>query len=263
MEAENSRSAPHRATDRMLRIIEHVAASPSGCTFTQIVEKLDAPKSSVHPIVRTLCQRGFLMYCAQSRAYKTGIRAFECGYSYLEQTDSMELIRDQMRLIVDVCGETCHLGILEGGDVLYLLKIDSSEPIRLHSSVGRRIPAYATGLGKALLVDYSLPMLKKLYPDGLKPVTENTLLSFEALFGQLSLAREEGIAYESEESERHIRCAGVPIRKNGRVMAAISIAAPMFRADDERMRLFGSLLKNARDKIERIVAGRDIDMHGS
>ena len=65
-----------------------------------------------------------------------------------------------MRLIVGVCSETCHFGILVGGDVLYLLKIDSPEPIRMYSSGGRRLPAYATGIGKALLSDYTLPMLK-------------------------------------------------------------------------------------------------------
>jgi len=261
MEGERDQCAPHRATDRTLRAIEYVAASPSGCTFTQIVEHLNAPKSSIHPILRTLCERGFLMYSAQTRLYKTGVRMFECGYSYLEQTDILDLIREQMRLIVDVCSETCHFGILEGGEVLYLLKIDSPEPIRLYSSVGRRLPAYATGVGKALLADYTLPMLKKLYPDGLKPLTANTIVNFDRLADQLTAAREKGLSYESEESDQHVRCVGVPIRKNGKVAAAVSVAVPLFRADEEKIKLIGALLQNARDRIEHIISERDVDFH--
>ncbi len=261
MEGERGQGAPHRATDRTLRTIEYVSASQSGCTFSQIVEHLNAPKSSIHPILRTLCERGFLMYCAQTRTYKTGVKLFECGYSYLEQTEILDLIREQMRLIVDVCSETCHFGILEGGEVLYLLKIDSPEPIRLYSSVGRRLPAYATGVGKALLADYSLSMLKRLYPSGLKPLTANTIVDFDQLDDQLSAVRETGLSYESEESDQHVRCVGVPIRKNGRVVAAVSVAVPLFRAGDEKIKLIGALLQNAREKIERIIAERDVDFH--
>ncbi len=261
MEHERDPGAPHRATDRTLRAIEYVAASQSGRTFSQIVEHLDAPKSSIHPILRTLTERGFLLYNAQTRVYKTGVRMFECGYSFLEQTDVLELIRNEMRLIVGVCNETCHFGILVGGDVLYLLKIDSPEPIRMYSSVGRRLPAYATGIGKALLSNYTVSMLKKLYPDGLKPVTANTITSFDALADQLAMARETGLSYESEESDQHVRCVGAPICKNGQTIAAVSVTVPLFRATEEKIRLIGALLQNARDRIERIVTERDVNFH--
>jgi DNA-binding IclR family transcriptional regulator len=261
MDGERDHGAPHRATDRTLRAIEYVAASQAGRTFSQIVEHLNAPKSSIHPILKTLCEHGFLMYSAQARVYKTGVRLFECGYSYLEQTDVLDLIRDQMQLIVDGCKETCHFGVLEGGDVLYLLKIDSPEPIRLYSSVGRRLPAYATGVGKALLSNHTPDMLKKLYPDGLRPVTEHTIASFEALSGQLASVRETGLSYESEESDQHVRCVGAPVFKNGQVIAAVSVALPVFRADEEKIARIGALLKNAREKIERIVTERDVNFH--
>jgi DNA-binding IclR family transcriptional regulator len=261
MENERNNSAPHRATDRTLRAIEYVASSQSGRTFSQIVEHLNAPKSSIHPILRTLCEHGFLLYGPQTRLYKTGVRLFECGYSFLEQTDVLELIRDQMRLIVGVCSETCHFGILVGGDVLYLLKIDSPEPIRLYSSVGRRLPAYATGIGKALLSDHTLTMLKKLYPEGLIPVTPNTITSFDVLAEQLAAVRAMGLSYESEESDQHVRCVGVPIRKNGHIIAAVSITLPLFRAGEEKIHLIGALLQNARDRIEHIVSERDVDFN--
>ncbi len=257
MENGRDRGAPHRAADRTIRAIEYVAASPSGRTFSQIVEHLDAPKSSIHPILRTLCERGFLMVSPDTRLYRTGARLFECGNSYLEQTDALALIRGQMRRIVDACSETCHFGILEGGDVLYLLKIDSPEPIRMYSSVGRRLSAYATALGKALLSDHTPAMLKALYPEGLKPVTDRTVVHMDELAAQLAAVRETGLSYESEESDQHVRCVGAPIRKDGRIVAAVSVSVPLFRAEEEKMRFIGDLLRNARARIEGIVAERD------
>ena len=62
-------------------------------------------------------------------------------------------IVDIMQTVVDGCGETCHFGILSGGDVLYLAKVNSPQAIRMYSMTGRRLPAYSTAIGKALLRD--------------------------------------------------------------------------------------------------------------
>ena len=94
MENERDHGAPHRATDLTLRAIVYMAESQVGRTFSQIVEHMGAPKSSIHPILRTLTERGFLRYNAQIRVYKTGVRMFECGYCFLEQTDVLDLIRN-------------------------------------------------------------------------------------------------------------------------------------------------------------------------
>ena len=91
----------------------------------------------------------------------------------------MEEIKTIMTNMVNVCSETCHYAILIEGDVLYLQKIDSPEPIRMFSSIGKRLPAYGTGLGKALLMDHNMDQLRSLYPNGLKKLTKNTASSVE------------------------------------------------------------------------------------
>lgn len=70
-----------------------------------------------------------------------------------------------MKAIVNQCAEICQFGILEHSDVLYLAKVDSPEPIRLSSSIGKRLPAYCTSLGKALLCEFSKEELQELYPE--------------------------------------------------------------------------------------------------
>ena len=95
-----------------------------------------------------------------------------------------------------------------------------------------RAAACATGVGKALLADYQLPQLKALYYDGLYPLTEHTITDFRLLADQLAEIRASGFAYECEESTRGIRCIGVPLRKSGKVVAALSVAFPLERYSD-------------------------------
>ena len=162
--------------------------------------------------------------------------------------------------MTNVCMETSHFGILKGGDVLYLKKIDSPEPIRMTSRVGMRIPAYGTAIGKALLMDTEFLELKRLYPNGLKALTENTITDFNDLANQLSEARLLGYTYEMEESTQYIRCFAVPIRKKGKIVAAISVAIPIFRYTEEREKLVRTLLFDSKNKIETILNNVDMDM---
>ena len=91
---------------------------------------------------------------------------------------------------------------LKNGDVYYLKKVETPLHSRTVTVEGRSLPAYATGVGKALLADYQLPQLKALYYDGLYPLTEHTITDFRLLADQLAEIRASGFAYECEESTR-------------------------------------------------------------
>lgn len=182
------------------------------------------------------------------------------GNSYLSQLNFLDEVEKILTNMTNVCMETSHFGILKGGDVLYLKKIDSPEPIRMTSRVGMRIPAYGTAIGKALLMDTEFLELKRLYPNGLKALTENTITDFNDLANQLSEARLLGYTYEMEESTQYIRCFAVPIRKKGKVVAAISVAIPIFRYTEERAKLVRTLLFDSKNKIETILNNVDMDM---
>lgn len=163
-----------------------------------------------------------------------------------------------MHDIVSVCHETCHLGSLKNGDVYYLKKVES--PLYSHTVTveGRSLPAYATGVGKALLADYQLPQLKALYYDGLYPLTEHTITDFHLLADQLAEIRASGFAYECEESTRGIRCIGVPLRKNGRVAAALSVAFPLERYSPQAATRAEKALDEARRQIERMLCSVEL-----
>lgn len=248
MEKEN-----HRTTARVIEILDLISNSSSGLTLTEISSKINAPKSSIHPILKTLSDSNFLKYDTNSFSYRIGYKAFEIGNSFLANFNIMAEVKNSMINIVNICSETCHFAVLIDGDVLYLQKIDSPEPIRMMSTLGKRIPAYGTGLGKALLIDYEINQLKKLYSNGLSKLTKNTIASFEELYNQLKQARSEGFAYEIEESNEHIRCIAIPIRRKGTIVAALSVAIPVFRYSEEKAELIRHLLKSEKEKIENLL----------
>ena len=249
---------PHRSLSRALDILELCSSSPGGYTLSQLSVRLSISKGSISPLLHTLRQRGYLLLDGTTRCYRIGSMAFHVGNSYLDGSNLMEEIQRLMEGIVADCGETCHLGSLKSGDVFYLKKVES--PLHSHTVtvVGRTLPAYSTGIGKALLADYTLPQLKALYYDGLYPLTEHTIRDFHALADQLAEVRRTGFAFECEESTRGIRCIAVPLRRDGQVAAALSVAFPLNRYLPDRVERARSALNQARHQIEALMRGVDI-----
>ena len=103
-----------------------------------------------------------------------------------------------------------------------------------------------------------LPQLKALYYDGLYPLTEHTITDFRLLADQLAEIRASGFAYECEESTRGIRCIGVPLRKSGKVVAALSVAFPLERYSDAAAASARQALDEARRQIERMLCSVEL-----
>ena len=242
----------HRATSRVLDILELVAENPSKYTLTDICSATHSPKSSLYPILYTLTTRHYLAIDNNSH-YRIDYAAHKIGTAFLSQMNFLDEVEKILVNLTNICLETSHFATLANGEVLYLKKIDSPETIRMTSRVGITLPAYGTALGKSLLIDYELNDLKKLYPDGLKTLTPNTITKLNALMEQLYEARTTGYTYEIEESNPYIRCYAVPIRQKGRVVAAISVAIPVFRFSDTKANLVQTLLFDAKSKIENIL----------
>ena len=251
--------ADHRSTVRVLEILQLVAQSHDGYTLSQLAEKLEAPKSSLSPIVKTLRDRHFLRYSGDSLHYKIGPAAFQVGMQFVNRTNMLQLVEREMDHIASRCLETVFFAILDGGSVVYLQKKDSPQAIRMIANVGLSLPAYGTGIGKALLIDHSLAALKAAYPGGLTPLTPDTITDFQALHKQLTEFKKDDISYECEESNKDIRCVGAALRRGGKIIAALSVAIPIFRCDEEKLKLSRELLLQSKKSLEMIFRDTDVD----
>jgi DNA-binding IclR family transcriptional regulator len=255
-EADAALMRQHRSTSRVLDVFELIYNLPEvniGYTLTEIASLLDVPKSSLSPIMQTLLSRGYLAQDPLTARFRIGAMLYTVGNAYVSRGGFNKDVRQVMEGVVHKVSETCHFAELNGGEVYYLLKIDSPEAIRMFSAPGRRLPAYATGLGKALLSNKGREELQKLYPSGLYAVTPHTVTSLDVLERQLEAVRKTGFAFEAEESTLYIRCVAVPILSGAAVRYALSVAVPVFRYSEEKERQICESLKEAKEKIESVL----------
>ena len=206
----------HRSTVRVLSILLALSNNPDGLTLAELSQQLAAPKSSLFPIVHTMADQNFASYNEVTQKYSIGLNAYLTGIAYMETHNIFERLQEEMKSIVNQCSEICQLGILDHSDVLYLAKVDSPEPIRLSSSIGKRLPAYCTSLGKSLLCECTKEELEVLFPNPLIPFTPNTVKSVDELYKQLLVVRTTSIAIERGETHPDISCISTPLFHNGK-----------------------------------------------
>ena len=231
----------HRATARVLDILETLSGSGTGMTLTELAQALQAPKSSLFPIVHTLEQRRYLWQDQNSGRYTVGLGVLVLGTAFTEDRGLAPVVQ-VMKDLVNRCQETCQLGILDQGSVLYIEREDSNQAIRLISRVGVRLPANATAIGKALLSGLTEKEVRRLYAGGMPRLTEQTVTDLEVL------------------STPQMACWAVPLRRKQRVFAALSISVPMFRCLPEKIDLVRRSLLEAQAEIERLAEVRDFSV---
>lgn len=254
-------STTHKPTERVLNILELLSITPEGITLTEIAEAIQAPKSTIYPVLQTMLERKFIYLEKASLKYTIGISAFCIGASYSRNKLVLDFVKKEIEYIVRNIGETCQMGILDEQNVLYVLKEDPEKnmDIRLVSYIGKRIPAYCTALGKALLHSYDIEEIKSFYPEGLTAITKNTITDFKILEDQLKSIREGHIATEVEEVTEYLRCFAVPLTAKGKTIAAISISMPTFRATEDKIRLATDLLLSGKEKIDSYFSTINVD----
>jgi DNA-binding IclR family transcriptional regulator len=223
-----STSAEQRATpsvksaERALDLLEYVTAHP-GITMREIRDDLGLPRSSLHGLLAVLERRGFLERDLDG-AYTVGLHAFMVGAAWQSSVDLTKAADPVLRTLVARVDQIAHVGVLDGLDVVYILKHENRQPVRLVSAVGARLPAHATALGKVLLG--ALPETEaraRLEGAELTRLTPATIVDRAELLAASVRARELGYAIDAGESTPGVCCYAAPIRDlRGEVVAALS-----------------------------------------
>jgi DNA-binding IclR family transcriptional regulator len=220
-----------KSAERVLDIIELLAREPAGLSFTALLRTLQLPKSSLHELLGVLIRRGYITLAPDTRSYTLGLRIWESGQAYLRQHDLASEARPIMDEIVRTLNETVQLAVLDGVENVYLAIVNCTHALRLQSEVGKRLPAYATGLGKVLLAHLDAAELaRRLDGQTLARYTPNTITDMSALLERLDLVRRNGFAVDNQEYTPGLRCVAVPITDNsGQTVAAMSVSIPLLR----------------------------------
>lgn len=247
----NNKIKLHNPTLRVLEIFEAIYSSVDGLTLTEISKHTSIAKGTLHPIVVTLLHEGYLQNFGPRIAI--GKNCFKLGYAYIHSLNYLDILKPHLKEIMVTCNEICQIGILDKGDVLYVDKAEPNQTIRIESSAGKTIAAYATALGKCLLSGLSNDEIVELYPDKFIKYTSRTTTNLKTLLQQLEVVREKGYAYEIGETDIEIECLAVPIKLSNKVLASISVSLPIFRSTPEKIEQILSILKHNAELIEKEI----------
>ncbi|MTJ81050.1 MAG: IclR family transcriptional regulator [Telmatospirillum sp.] len=234
-----------------LAIIDIVARDP-GLAFSQIQKQAGFAKSSTHQLISTLCHLGLLQVTADGK-HMLGLRLFELGSIAAAQRGVEREAMPHLRALASEVGMTCHLGVLEGHEAVYLAKVESDQPIKVNTWVGKRLSLYSSSLGKVLLAWLPEAQLDAaLAHVEWKRNTPHTIADAGALKDHLALVRSRGWSTDDEEDVPNIRCVSAPVRDmRGNVVAAISVVGTILQVSVDR---FPELAQQVCAAAERISA---------
>jgi DNA-binding IclR family transcriptional regulator len=241
------------AIGKAVALLEAVAHEP-GLKFTGIQERLGTPKSSTHHLIASLCQLGLIKE-RSSGGYSLGFKLLElasiASQSSDLQRDALPLLRDFARRVQ----LTCHLGVMEQGEAIYIARVEGARDIVVRSHVGQRFPVYCSALGKSLIAWLPSEQLEvavaKLSFETRMP---KTITNATDLRRQLADVRRRGWAIDDEEQAPNCRCIAAPIRdRDGVVVAAVSAVGTLEQIEDRRVEGLAAQVIDAASAISEFV----------
>jgi|GEM_PF-12846 len=241
-----------RSVERALDIIEVLAGErgkPKG--VTEIAQKLNLAKSTVHRLLDTLLEKGYVEQDSDSEKYRLGLKLVEIGNIVLNNLELRSQALPYLKRLMEKSGQTVHLAILDHGDVVYIDKVESTGAIKMASYIGLRGYVHSTALGKAIAAFMSEEQVKHiLETKGMPRLTPNTITSFPEFMVHLERIRQQGYAVDDIENEEAIRCIAAPIfNHSGKVVAAVSVSGMVLQITMDRVAELAQMVIECGEKI--------------
>lgn len=218
--------------------------------ITELSRELAMGKTTVFRLVATLEMLGLVRQLPSGK-YTLTLKLFEMGSQVMNRLGVRKLAAPFLEELFNACNETVNLAVLDKGEVIYLDRWESREPLRIGLDVGVRVPAYCSGLGKAILAHLtSEERVRALGCVSLRGFTQTTVTDGDLLEKEFERVVRQGYAVDNGEYIEGIVCLGAPVfGHDGRVVAAISIAAPSVRLNGRDIKALAPGLKQTASKI--------------
>lgn len=249
-----------QSVDRAALILARLAGRGGCASLADLARDLELSRSTVHGLLATLRRHGLIAQDEDSR-YVLGLKLFEWGSVAVSRLDLRKVAGPVLERLVDQFHETVHLVLSDGLDVVYIDKRESPQSMTIVSQVGHRLPAYCTGVGKAMLAFKPEAELDELLAEVvLRPRTKNTITNKTALKSHLAEVRACGYALDNEEIIEGLRCVAAPIRDHtGQVVAALSVSGPSVRLSAKKIgQVIPAVMKGAADISHRLGFRQEI-----
>ncbi|MEK5522085.1 IclR family transcriptional regulator [Heyndrickxia sp. FSL W8-0423] len=240
-----------QSVDRALRILDLFDEHTTELKITDISNRMGLHKSTVHSLLKTLQQHGYINQNLENGKYGLGMKLFERGNYFIQSFDVRQLAKKYLMDLSATTGQTTHLVILDGKEGTYIDKVEGPMAVILYSRIGKRIPLHCSAVGKALIAFKEKEEIEKIL-DGYAYTkrTEFTIRNETEFLRELEKVRSQGYAVDNQENEPGVRCIAAPIRNHeNKVIAAISLSTLIARVDDTQLGIFVEQLKQAASEL--------------
>ncbi len=238
-------------TGKALSILETIVRTPKPTPISEIIRETGLTKPTAHRVVNLLSDIGFVERDASGLGLIEGKNLVQLAHQTLISAAPRAIRHSILERLSENVGETCNYGVLSGGDVVYLDRVESKWPLGLRFDAGSRVPAHCTSIGKLLLGKQSDSSLKSIINSlPLKPYTDKTITDPKLLFEIIRDVRRDEIGTDNQEFMHGVVCVAVPIlTKTGRCLGGIAISAPEARMTLNEILGFTPKMRNAADEI--------------
>lgn len=202
---------------------------------SELARQLGMGKSSVHRILSTLAEQGFVVKTPDDR-YRLGLKLHALGQLVVNTLELRTVAHAPLERLRNDCGETVHVAVLEGADAMYVHRMEAQSTLQTFSRVGRRVPAHTTSSGKVLLAFGEPSAIDAVLATGLPRVGPRSITTERGLREVLAKIRRDGYAVSVEENQRGVVSIGAPVfGHDGACIAAVSMAGPTMRMSSEQL----------------------------
>lgn len=249
------------AATRTLRVLRFLAGRSEPVPLDAIARACDLPRSTAYHLLGAMIEEGFVVHLPEDHRYGLGVAAFEVGSGYGRQAPLQRLARRALAGLVDRCGQSAHLAVLHGTDVLYVVEERAPGRPPLVTDVGVRLPAQVTASGRALLAALPAAQVRALYssPDDFVPRGgASGARSLSGLRALLVETRRRGYAVERGEVTEGLRTVAAAVTDRvGHPVAAVAVtydAGPEGRFAQEARRTAALLTERVGGRPGRVSA---------
>jgi DNA-binding IclR family transcriptional regulator len=216
---------------RSLKLLETVASAGRGLSLAQLATMLNVPKPTVFRLANRLEQSGYLIREPGKGGFAVGPRLMRLGLAAVRTSGSNAERHAILTALVTALGETCNFTTLAGGEVLYLDRVETRWPLRVHLEPGSRVPLHSTASGKLFLAHLPADRRRRLLESvPLTADTPSTLTSVERLEEECAAILRRGYSTDNEEFLLGLIAVAVPVlAPSGTMVAAIACHAPCAR----------------------------------
>jgi len=254
--ADKSDQNTIKSLDRALEVLARLGDLEEA-TLSVLANDLGQSPATIYRVLTTYQRHGFTDFDEARQVWSVGAGAFLTGAKFLRRTSLVERARPYLRRLMEATGETANLGVAKDNQVLFLSQSETHHAIRAFFPPGTLSPMHSSGIGKALLAQWSQKRVDAMLSAGqLERFTPHTLVHRDPLVRDLRDTNQRGYSFDAEEKNLGMRCIAAPVFDvYGEAIAGLSISGPVARVTDEKITSFGALVRQEANDLTKALGG--------